>query len=900
MGFPARVAWVLVFSFVITACSPVSQRGGGEDNGSPYQYSYLSSQEIEFVLRDIAAEYREIAEYSTAQELLGTGNIPGSRSIPILFLGNRSDEERPWVMIIGGHHGDEPDSTVVPLAFTEALIEGYRALDPEISRLISGLNIAVLPVINPYGLDHLTREDENGEDPNRDYPFSPEGVTPNSDGIPLTTAGANAVTELASRYPFSLAISFHTGSEGIFTPWGADGLSSISPDNNMFQDLGSMLSKASGANLRYGPANEYSGLGYLNGAFDDHLYGSILLPDKLYRSDMTLPWSIATATIELGEYKGYNPDYMGGPAGIDDIGSPSDGNIPRGVRICRAACEIALPSLFGEVEVEDNEISFDLTLTGTESIGQPAFYIDDSGPLSAPDLSATEHDYLPMKHFQGSLNISGINGTFDLNAEVDIDGDWTREVPFSEPSGSPRTILSRSREGASGTVIWGTRIEGLEEIDREFPDGIRIAYLPSSYAAGRLTRIDLNISDDAGNPMSLIIRSTVDWNTETTVIPVGEITKGVSSHEFITPVMEGDAHVEVELVTDRGRFSDKGGLHLYPSISILNVITVPGGTDHYRIIVGVDGGNGPTTVFHGISREPDIGWNEPGWIVEPVGRITDEFGPFIIDLDLSRMGGGVYLRVCNFPGSLESRHYFEFPLDVWVTPPIVKEMGQELLIGMSMIHIRGDGLEEVTPARSSTSYSYRLIHLDKNHTETGEIGWRSIHHLTSEEKGLLLESAVRSGFTEDEVTGCWMSYRQLPPEKGEYLLVFHVQGSIMPGSSHEGIDHEHEFSINFTLGSTREEDEDGDDFPAGLVAAFVVILVIVFLISVLRRNAHIGGGDEETDEERISDARKGSRKDRQESARARVRESAPLSWNKNSRNRRTAPGMREWEGGGFK
>ncbi len=900
MGFPARVACVLVISFVLTGFSQLSQYGGGEDNLDTYLYSYLSSQEIEFVLQGIAAEHQEIAEYSTAQELLGTREIPGSGSIPILFLGNRSDEERPWVMIIGGHHGDEPDSTVVPVAFTETLIEGYRALDPEISRLISGLNIAILPVINPYGLDHLTREDENGEDPNRDYPFSPEGVTSNSDGIPLTTAGANAVTELASRYPFSLAISFHTGSEGIFTPWGADDLSSISPDNNMFQDLGSMLSMASGANLRYGPANDYNGLGYLNGAFDDHLYGSILLPDRLYRPDMALPWSIATATIELGDYKGYNRDYLGTPAGIEDIGSEWDGNIPRGVRICRAACEIALPSIYGDVAVEGDELAFDLTLTGMASSGEPVFYIDENGPLSAPDLSTKVHDYLPMAQFRGSLNISGTNGTFDFRTEIEIDGDWTDVVPFSEPSSGPRSILSLSRAGTSGTVTWGTRIEEQEEIDRELPDGIRIVHLPSSYAAGRLTRIDLNISEDAGNPMAITIRSTVDWNTEITVIPVGEITKGVSSHEFITPVMEGDALVEVELVTDRGRFSDKGHIRLYPSISILNVITVPGETDHYKLYVGVDGGNGPTTVFFGISRDPDLGWNEPGWTVEPLGRVTDGFGPFMIDLDLSRIGGGVYFRVCNFPGSLESRQFFDFPVDVRITPPIVEGIRQELLIGPSIIYLRGDGLEEVTPARSSTSYFYQLIHLESDHTETGELTWRSIHHLTSEEKGLLLESAVQAGFTEDEVTGCWMSYRQLPPEDGEYILVFQVHGSIMSGSSHEGIDHEHEFSINFTLGSTQEKDDDGNDFPTGLVVAFVVILVIVFLISVLRRNAHVGGGEEEPDEELIPDTRKGSRRGRPESGRARVRAPAPPSWAVNSRNRRTVPPLREWGGGGFK
>jgi len=900
MGSSARVAFIVVFTACLAVFPPVSQSGKGEGPVFFDTYEYLSSDEIEFVLERIAMDNPRIAEYSTAQELLGTREIPGSRSIPILFLGNRSDRNRPWIMLIGAHHGDEPDSALIPLAFVQHVIEEYRSLDPELSRLVSGLNMAILPVVNPYGLDQGTRVDENGEDPNRDYPFSPEGVTGTSDGIPLTTAGAHAVTELASRYPFSLALSFHTGSEGIFTPWGAEGLSSISPDINMYLDLGKVLSRASGGNFRYGPANEFSGLGYLNGAFDDHLYGSNIYPDRLWDPDLTLPWSIATATIEMGEYKGVNRDYLGSPSGIDDIGGVSDGNIPRGVRMCRAACEMALPSLYGDAKLQENGISFNMTLTGSASRSDPIFRVDDDLPGPALHLTATEHEYLPVTYLKGTVNLSLSQGPHPFMAEIMIDEDWNTNVPFSEPSGSPRSIISLSREGSSGKMTWSTIIEDPENEEWKIPSGVKIVYLPVRNAAGGATRIDLNISADAGNPMSLTIRSTVDWNTESSVIPVGQLIKGVSSYEFITPVMEGEARIEVELITDRGEFRDEGEMLLYPSVSIMNVLTVPGEPDRYRIYVGVDGGSGPTTVFYGLSRDPTTEWSEAGWTIGPLGKVTQGYGPFIIDLDLSHLGGNLYLRVCNFPGSIESVEFFELPAAVGITGPEIKETGEELIIGPSIIHLRGDGMEEVTPAWSSMNYVVEITHIESNRTETGELTWKPIHHMTPEEREDLLEAAVRPGMEEERLTGGWMAYRQLPVKDGNYLLGFHVHGTIMPSSSHDAIEYEGHFYINITRGAVSGEEEDQKEFPTGLVLTFIVILVIVFLISILRREAHMEKSEEGMNGAR--DQRKPDPSPPERSSPIKVRRvpTRPAFEKKGRDGMRAPSGVREWKGDHFK
>ncbi|MCK5773127.1 MAG: hypothetical protein KAH57_05010, partial [Thermoplasmata archaeon] len=316
--------------------------------GEAEPWAYHTSGEICSLLEGLALEHSDVASYTTAGELLGVRNITTGLEIPILLVGD-FDEMRPSSLLIGGHHGDEPDSSESVLGFAAYLLEGYASGDRSAIHIVENTNTAILPVVNPWGLDNGIRYDENGEDPNRDYPFDPSPSGFYSDGIPLTTAGASAVHEICRMYPFQISVSFHTGSFGIYTPWGANDVGNLTPDLVSFNDLGHTLSKASGWSIPYGPANDFPYVGYLTGAYDDHLYGASFLGDHLYDEEMILPWSTHTATVELVASKGTDVNRLGNLDGVLYPGGEDDGTVPAGIRICMAACELVSPHFTADV-----------------------------------------------------------------------------------------------------------------------------------------------------------------------------------------------------------------------------------------------------------------------------------------------------------------------------------------------------------------------------------------------------------------------------------------------------------------------------------------------------------------------------------------------------------------------
>jgi hypothetical protein len=97
----------------------------------------------------------------------------------------RPTQDRPWIYLSAGIHGDEPAST-------EACLE-WMASTP----LSSGdFNAMVFPCLNPWGLVNNRRTDADGRDLNRTY---------HDDAVPQTAAHKAA---LAGRH-FDLALALH-------------------------------------------------------------------------------------------------------------------------------------------------------------------------------------------------------------------------------------------------------------------------------------------------------------------------------------------------------------------------------------------------------------------------------------------------------------------------------------------------------------------------------------------------------------------------------------------------------------------------------------------------------------------------------------------------------------------
>ncbi|MBN1390065.1 MAG: succinylglutamate desuccinylase/aspartoacylase family protein [Candidatus Thermoplasmatota archaeon] len=872
-----RSALVLIVSILVPLLC-VTQAEEVTDGG---QWTYHTSFEISASLLQLSLQHDD-AEYTTAQELLGTRQIPGERDIPILFIGDRTEEERAWIMIIGAHHGDEPDSAETVLAFAQYILnDTYAGIFP--AELRNGINIALLPVVNPYGLDHQSRYDENGEDPNRDYPFEPEGSVLHSDGIPLTTAGAHAVHSLAKMYPFSIALSFHTGSEGIFTPWGAENVGNLTPDRNMFRDLGGVLSRASGKRLNHGPANDFGTLGYLKGAFDDHLYGSTFYSQHLASGEFILPWSTATATIELVSAKGQDEARLGDLDGVLDMGGANDGTVSAGVRMSLAACQLLVPLVAGEVRKEGDACQVNLTFTGASTISMSDLELG-SGDDHIADLGLAldKHPFLPEYHITGSHKLPDPNLEYNAELCLSFDMDWNGFAPDGDPEIAPQSVLSLSR--------WDPTMElhfviGGEPLQPEPEGALNVLEITPFYQeAGRNAWITLDIPPSLGMPLNMSIYAGVNWNVEITYIAGTDISQNISRYEFLTPLLEGEATVEVLLDTEKGRFNANSTMWLYPYVRITNVIRTAGEQDMFRLYVGVDGALAPVTVFYGLSRDPTIDWWDDGWIIPPTGLIAPGYGPMTIDIDLSGIGGTVHFRVCSFPGSEETSQQMDLRTEILATSPRVTVDGEMLTIGPSVVYMRWNGLNEVTPSTYRTTYQVEVHHVQDNTTEFHELTWLSIDHMSETDRIELLSQAKDVGMSADDVTGGWIGYRGAPTVEGEYLLRTHIYGESM-GNLLDPVTFEigPKESIPFIIGG-EEKDAEDREFPWALFILILMLILGVFIISYIRKGAHIP----KEDDEGTTGERNGRRVAR------------PLEKTFPAHNRSFGRAPPPWEGGDFK
>jgi hypothetical protein len=804
-------------------------------------WAYHTSYEIDQNLSSLAKNFTTICEYTTAQELLGTRNITGNRTIPILFIGNRSDENRKWIMLIGAHHGDEPDSAETVLAFAHHMLPNIEQ-GAYLERLVNSVNIALLPVVNPYGLDMGTRFDENNEDPNRDYPFVPEGSTLYSDGIPLSTAGAHAVHSLAKLYPFSIALSFHTGSKGIYTPWGAEGIGSNTPDMNMFHDLGAVLSRASGKGLIHGPANGFGGLGYLRGAFDDHLYGASFYSQHLSSPAQILPWSTATATVELVDEWGMNVERLGNLNGVNDPSGPDDGTLPMGIRMSLAACNLLVPDMKGNFTKMGYIGEVQLSINGAASYNITSFMIGNESYDTGDILPiVSRHPFLPQFNISFDLQIEDDPLDRDIEMTVHFDEKWNDLENGTEPEISPQSVLSLSRAETDGSKQLTWTIEGEES---SIPDGVSIKILnitPVVQEAGMNATVTLDIPKELGTPQSLHIYSYVYWIRETTQIPTENISTGIASYNFFTPLLEGESEVLVNLTTDKGSFEANSTMILYPRIYLMAM--TPSFEDQHKfdVHVGVDGSINETTVFYGISRSLGIGWDEGGWTMEPTGLIALDYGPFTFDLDLSDIGGSVYLRVCNYPGTVETYHKLELSNDIQIIRPAARIENDTLVIGPSIIFAKWDGLMELNPGDFAISYEVEIRNTRTDESFSHSLEWRSLEQLSEIDRMELYRISAEKGLTQGQITGCWIGITEVPKVEGNYTLRVHVIGDRKEHLDFkpDGFDYQLGFRESFSIGNENGDEKDHRELLIGIVIVIVVIITAIFILYVLEKGTKI-------------------------------------------------------------
>lgn len=228
--------------------APVSTR-----RGFRLDLSYKNVDMVEAILRGYQEKYADI---STLVEL---GRSHQGRVIWALKISDNptTNESEPSVLLNGSHHASELLSVEYPLDAAAQILENYGR-DREVTQWVNGMEIWVVPMVNPDGNWMFLEESrfasrKNGRDTNldgfhdpfegidlnRNYSFG-WGKTPGSSGVigskyyrgphPLSEPESWAMASLGDRQHFAASISFHTVGNAIFVPYTVGDTQTPSPN----------------------------------------------------------------------------------------------------------------------------------------------------------------------------------------------------------------------------------------------------------------------------------------------------------------------------------------------------------------------------------------------------------------------------------------------------------------------------------------------------------------------------------------------------------------------------------------------------------------------------------------------------------------------------------------------
>eukprot|EP00978_Attheya_sp_CCMP212_P013434 scaffold33784_cov58-Attheya_sp.AAC.2 len=393
-----------------------SQASSRRRRTSAVQYSILSAEEIVNRLKAMVSKYPKLAVLTSAQELYGLP-IAGKESDcqfdrDLFAMGCRNyiltiedkvahpvDSPRwkalPEVLFSGALHGDERVGPTTAIESAEILLEAAACeakpnrqianqhsafawslelesaascrselasrgiLDAErkwLARLVATRRIVIVPTANALGYDQKIRE-ENGLDPNRDFPFD----LLKSQACMQTIAG-RTMNELFRSHMFQLALTFHAGVKSISYEWGAtsyEGPNNLSPDDEAQVQLAGAFSRYGGAfgndpEYKYGTHNDmvYS----IRGGMEDWAYAASWDKSKTsscnpstydgYEQQKTLyddgMFRSFTFLVETGRNKSPSTNLGSNMEVLNSMGV-GNGHIPRNIRLSLLAVDMVEP-----------------------------------------------------------------------------------------------------------------------------------------------------------------------------------------------------------------------------------------------------------------------------------------------------------------------------------------------------------------------------------------------------------------------------------------------------------------------------------------------------------------------------------------------------------------------------
>ncbi|MCK5561596.1 MAG: hypothetical protein KAJ51_13420 [Thermoplasmata archaeon] len=157
------IIFILLCCSTFAAIDNVSM--GSEPSFEPIARSTYSYHNYTTLVDDMEAlndTYTNLFELYTAQSKFGLQDCKDGYKVWIIRITNEARGfNKPEVLFIGGHHGNEKISIETAYYFAEWLVTNYED-DEHVKYLIDHREIYIMPVINPWGWENNIREDSNG------------------------------------------------------------------------------------------------------------------------------------------------------------------------------------------------------------------------------------------------------------------------------------------------------------------------------------------------------------------------------------------------------------------------------------------------------------------------------------------------------------------------------------------------------------------------------------------------------------------------------------------------------------------------------------------------------------------------------------------------------------------
>jgi hypothetical protein len=146
------------------------------------------------------------------------GTSTEGRPIEGIWLGQDPVSGARAVRVLGTHHGDEPTSYEVTLAFVERLAT-TDGTDPAVTSLLDSATVWVVPLVNPDGLVAGSRMSATGVDLNRNYDFEWSVMEPGAGPAPFSEPETRAIRAMGTWTRPYVALTLHAGAANLGWPW---------------------------------------------------------------------------------------------------------------------------------------------------------------------------------------------------------------------------------------------------------------------------------------------------------------------------------------------------------------------------------------------------------------------------------------------------------------------------------------------------------------------------------------------------------------------------------------------------------------------------------------------------------------------------------------------------------